>query len=87
MPSLLAECCSCEHSALQHTQTVCGCAQKLLLMDNNLQDLGTAGSSRGWLRQLTELDLSNNLFAAVPPALTAATALRQLHMQRQNTRG
>ena len=73
--------------ALQHAQTVCGCAQKLLLMDNNLKDLGKAGSSRRWVGQLTELDLSNNLFRAVPPALTAATALRQLHMQRQNISG
>ena len=57
--------------------------QELLLAGNNLQDLGKAGSCRGWVGQLTELDLSGNCFTAVPPVLAAATALRQLHMQQQ----
>ena len=43
---------------------------------------GAAGD-RAWLRHLTELDLSDNMFNAVPPALAAATSLRRLHLQQQ----
>ena len=57
--------------------------QKLLLAGNNLRDLGEAGSHRGWVGRLTQLDLSDNCFTAVPPVLAAATVLRQLHMQGQ----
>ena len=61
--------------------------QKLLLAGNNLRERSGAGCHPGWLGQLTELDLSGNCFAAVPPVLAAATALRRLHMQRQHLPG
>ena len=54
--------------------------QKLNLSWNELRGLGRAGDSPAWLGHLTELDLVGNLLTAVPPALVAATALRQLHM-------
>jgi Leucine-rich repeat (LRR) protein len=61
--------------------------QILLLEGNNLRDLDAAGCHRGWLGQLTELDLSRNRFAAVPPVLAAATALRQLRLCHQRLFG
>jgi hypothetical protein len=61
--------------------------QILLLEGNNLRDLDGAGSHRGWLGQLTELDLSRNCFTAMPAVLAAATALRQLRMCHQRLSG
>jgi hypothetical protein len=58
--------------------------QRLMLDGNDLHDFAAApGEDPAWLRHLTELDLSDNWLAGVPPALAAATSLRQLHIQHQ----
>jgi Leucine Rich repeat len=72
-----------EHSCLTSClptwlHLACLCVQELDLSWNELRGLG-----RAWLGQMTELNLAGNLLTAVPPALVAATAMRQLHMHWQ----
>ena len=76
--------CAEHSSTLQPLNVIVLITQRLILDGNDLRGFAAVpGLDLTWLRHLTELDLSDNWLAAVPPALAAATSLQQLHIQHQ----